>query len=151
MTSHASDITHLTMFCGGTCHGHVTGQKKFGSFPSIDLQMLATGFYALCTSEARSSIYLTALLSGSLGKVILRFVRFPLFIFSMTQFTQDIMKLIARLLSIARRRNHAVCVDMDLDGWVARPLMVSIVATSMVWDAVSSYMLSDRSSPDKWF
>ncbi|KAG1745519.1 uncharacterized protein EDB91DRAFT_1236381 [Suillus paluster] len=38
---------------------------------------------------------------------------------------KDMMKLIAHLLSIARQHNHTVCVDMDLDGWVARPLMTN--------------------------
>jgi hypothetical protein len=42
------------------------------------------------------------------------------------------MRLIARLVTIARQHNHTVHVNVDFDGWVACPLMVGIVATSMV-------------------
>lgn len=40
------------------------------------------------------------------------------------------MKLIARLLSITRQRNHAVRINVDFDGWVARPLMTKAVQTN---------------------
>lgn len=36
---------------------------------------------------------------------------------------KDIMKLIARFLAVARQHGHHV--DIDLEGWVARPLNVS--------------------------
>lgn len=38
-------------------------------------------------------------------------------------YSKDIMKLIARLLAIARQRHHHVTTE--LDGWTARPLKVS--------------------------
>ncbi|KAG1722590.1 uncharacterized protein EDB91DRAFT_1088074 [Suillus paluster] len=42
---------------------------------------------------------------------------------------KDIMKLIARLLSITQQRNHTIHVNINFDGWVARPLMTEAVQT----------------------
>jgi hypothetical protein len=38
-------------------------------------------------------------------------------------YSKDVMKLIARLLAIARQQHHHVTTE--LDGWIARPLKVS--------------------------
>jgi hypothetical protein len=65
----------------------------------------------------------------------------PLIDFCMTKFIQDIMKLIARLLSIAQQHDRIFNVNIDIDGWLARPLVVSIVTTLMVRNTASSYML----------
>ncbi|KAG2744422.1 hypothetical protein P692DRAFT_201808444 [Suillus brevipes Sb2] len=43
---------------------------------------------------------------------------------------KDIMRLIARLVTIARQHNHTVHVNVDFDGWVARPLMTEAVQTN---------------------
>ncbi|KAG2092828.1 uncharacterized protein F5147DRAFT_821605 [Suillus discolor] len=47
-----------------------------------------------------------------------------------TKLIQDIMKLIARLLGIARQHNHMVHVNIDFDGWVAHPLITEVVQTN---------------------
>ncbi|KAG1796136.1 hypothetical protein EV424DRAFT_1547219 [Suillus variegatus] len=43
---------------------------------------------------------------------------------------KDIMKLIARLLSIARQHDHVFNVNIDFDGWLARPLVTDALQTN---------------------
>ncbi|KAG2104041.1 uncharacterized protein F5147DRAFT_775752 [Suillus discolor] len=44
--------------------------------------------------------------------------------------TKDIMKLIARLLSIARQHDHVFNVNIDFDGWLAHPLVTDALQTN---------------------